>query len=262
MSFGFGPISSTPISSLEDEIPPIPAPQITIPFGSPPVRSPGINYSHPDARDLRIFLPFNDAGSVNSALELHAHAHASVNGPSRSVQTTGLAYTFDGDNDYLEITAAKVGQALDGRFLSIETWINPTLSGYGWPRIVDRDSSGQFSFFLTEPTKQLGFAVNGTVDNEVSAADSIEFGVWQHVVVSYDGASFAAYVNGQLSGTAKAHVLGTINVSTDALRIGGRVDAGDDRYWEGSIGPVRIYNQALTPGQVRMLHEDFWGMAS
>ena len=80
----------------------------------------------------------------------------------------------------------------------------------------------------------------------VSAAASLAIGTWTHLAATFDGSTLRLYVNGmQVSQLA---VSGSIATSNGALRIGGNSIWGE--YFSGLIDEVRIYNRALTAGEI------------
>jgi hypothetical protein len=65
---------------------------------------------------------------------------------------------------------------------------------------------------------------------------------------TYDGATLWMFVNGvQVSSTAAP---GAASVTPNALRIGG--DSVWGEYFKGLIDEVRIYNRALTAGEIQV----------
>ena len=83
----------------------------------------------------------------------------------------------------------------------------------------------------------------------VSVDDSFK-GDWYHVAGTYDGSELKIYINGGIGATT-AHI-GAIDVSTGNLTIGINSEE-NDRLYNGSIDEVRIYNRALTEGEILYL---------
>jgi hypothetical protein len=73
--------------------------------------------------------------------------------------------------------------------------------------------------------------------------------VWHHVAVVSDGATLRVYLNGALLGTPQAVSLGS---ATGALQVGAWISGiGNYDFFGGRIDEVRVYNRALTPGEVQ-----------
>ena len=135
---------------------------------------------------------------------------------------------------------------------SIEAWIKPNGTGESTSgRIIDKsaDALSTNGFYIATATAVF-FRINaGTYIN--SAAGSITYGNWYHVVVSWDNTGLTTiYVNGATSGTpgVSADPVG-ITAVTD-LTIGNR-SGGTDRTFDGSIDEVRIYNRALGLSEIQ-----------
>lgn len=71
---------------------------------------------------------------------------------------------------------------------------------------------------------------------------------WQHVVYSYDGTNQTIYKNG-ISGGSTQTYSGVPLASIGGIRLGRRWDLAD--YYKGKIGPIKIYNRALTLTEIR-----------
>jgi beta-galactosidase len=75
-------------------------------------------------------------------------------------------------------------------------------------------------------------------------------GEWHHVAGTYDGIELKIYVDGALAATT-AHV-GTIGIQTHNLNLA-RNSEEDDRFYDGVIDEVKIYNRALSHSEIRFL---------
>jgi hypothetical protein len=74
-------------------------------------------------------------------------------------------------------------------------------------------------------------------------------GVWQHAVLTYDGARLVAYLNGvQQWSVVDTRVLSTVGQSV-AIGNGGGVSS-----FSGAIDDVRLYNRALSATEVAQLY--------
>jgi hypothetical protein len=70
---------------------------------------------------------------------------------------------------------------------------------------------------------------------------------WSHLASTYDGSTLRLYVNGVLvSSTAAA---GSLAASSGVLRIGG--NGVWPEWFAGLIDEVRVYNRALTAGEIQ-----------
>ncbi len=166
---------------------------------------------------------------------------------------------FDGVDDYVEISH-NANQLLTGGG-TIEAWVNA--SGYGESgtfggKIVDKSTStgGQdgYTLFVRDQAVSnqnvFGFTINNGPEVS-SAADSLVFGSWRHVAVTWDTTGLATiYVNGAKSGTPVISAAASYITTTNTLRIGNR-SLATDRTFDGLIDDVRIYGVALTASEIQ-----------
>jgi len=78
--------------------------------------------------------------------------------------------------------------------------------------------------------------------------------VWTHLAVTWDGSTVSYYTNGILTNTASWN--GTIHTSSARLFIGSNSEytfEGNATAYEGSLDELRIYNTALSAGEIRAL---------
>ena len=75
-------------------------------------------------------------------------------------------------------------------------------------------------------------------------------GSWHHVAGTFDGTQLRLYVDGSLADSMD--YTGTIATTTYPVNIG-RNSQNTDRLYEGAIDEVRIYNRALTEGEILFL---------
>jgi len=75
---------------------------------------------------------------------------------------------------------------------------------------------------------------------------------WFHVVITYDGSNLKLYKDGKI---VTAYVR-TGNLTTDNIVIGTGFNAASNRYFEGLIDQVRIFNKALTIDEVNILYKE------
>lgn len=138
---------------------------------------------------------------------------------------------------------------------SFSIWIKPTASLLrGWAIGGGVDSANNaFGLFLgTDGTGDLVFFGNGGA-NDLSIT-TISGGVWSHVVVTYDGTTLTAYVNG----SSAASALRTLATSAGNTNIGRRTD--NTASWDGAIDEVGVWSRALTAGEVTQLYNGGVGL--
>ena len=80
-----------------------------------------------------------------------------------------------------------------------------------------------------------------------AGTSQLPLNTWTHVAATYDNTTLRLYVNGVQAGSRA--VTGALLTSTGALRIGGNSVWGE--FFAGRIDEVRIYNRALSPGEIQ-----------
>ena len=103
----------------------------------------------------------------------------------------------------------------------------------------DEESNGKLSFFIYDGT-----------DWEPRANSYVQpnFGVWYHIVGTYNRQHVKIYVNGKLKG---------LSVRTGAMPSNGNntvVGFWNNEYFSGLIDEVRIYNRALSAEEIKNLY--------
>jgi len=201
--------------------------------------------------------------STNTSIELE------VNVPQDSAVIEfdyfeGNSISFDGFDDYVEINNPEyqfVNQ------FTIESWIKPSSSSdyegifsYGSVNHVESDANGNeissnsqsgfgFAFFSTGWRFYLQTSTN---INWAQLPDaSAPTGQWTHLAATYDGTNLKLYKNGSLVNQTDA-LNGVINLSGAAdFNIGYFNHNGIDRYFNGNIDDVRLWNIVRSDLQIK-----------
>ncbi|MBI5047009.1 LamG domain-containing protein, partial [Candidatus Micrarchaeota archaeon] len=231
----------------------------------------GTNYTFYDS-SLLLLLNLDNLSSLgensSTVSDLNQYANIGVvSGPVwNSSGKFGGAYTFNGLNDSINFSHSTLFHVQN---LTIESWIyvdpnagtQNTLVSYGWGTTSGGpiDGSGE-SFALLYNTALESFRLRlknaaGTsfLDdyNSSSSPTGSVLGQWVFVSATWNGSIAKIYRNGVLVNTAAGS--GTINYLTDSeakLRIGNWF-GNDERWFNGSIDEVRIYNRSFSQDEVR-----------
>ena len=142
--------------------------------------------------------------------------------------------------------------------VTVTAWVRADGTGGGsYPRILDTPSYRVHFRFTGADSYSFGFATSDQVNGDYdSGAGTVALGAWYHVAVSFDRASLATppalYLNGsKMTTSTLASPSGTAPSLSGTGYIGNR--AGLDRYWNGLIDDLRIYNRVLSDGEVLAL---------
>lgn len=187
-----------------------------------------------------------------------------IHGATWTSGQIGGALDFDGVNDYVEVIDTDDSLDIDNS-ITLSAWVKlDNLIDYYFivgkqPTGTSRTNyPGNYIFRTALSDGHLQFLhQTGTADNEYSAYSStsgIAAGAWHHVSVTLaEGGNVNFYIDGSPEGTVpQVGMFGLIN--DEPVRIGTRKDAWS--YFDGSIDDVRIYDRALTAGEILQLYQE------
>jgi hypothetical protein len=181
----------------------------------------------------------------------------------------GRALRFDGIDDHVELPIGNLISTLNS--MTVATWVNfDTTSTGSWVRVFDFGTSVTTGsplvyMFLTPRQGTNGamrFAIttNGSGgEQSVSAPGTPGLlpGGWHHVAAVIDGSAMALrlYQDGDLIASHPTTVLPKDMGVTNQNWLG-RSQYSADGFYQGLVDEFRIYNRALTDGEVRYVGGD------
>jgi len=146
-------------------------------------------------------------------------------------------------------------------------WIRTRTADRWWRRIIDKN--WRTGFDLTMGGDSKGRSWRGKAGMEVMGKywiygdRSVADGNWHHIAATYDGAIQKLYVDGRLQKETRRWA-GAIDDDNAVFRIGNGIPdpaseqpdgAPEVLAFNGDIGPVRIYNRALSPAEILALKD-------
>ena len=159
--------------------------------------------------------------------------------------------SFDGVDDYVDCGNDKSLNITER--ITVEVWVKDSgyanesrydvvvskgeYSSYTPYAIFRRYEVGEFEFFLGNGDSYIELVVAGLGTK------------WSHLVGTYDNGVAKLYLNGELKRTGS--LLPPLQVNSQTVKCGGGYT---DRFFNGLIGEVRIYNRALTAREIRELY--------
>ena len=159
-------------------------------------------------------------------------------GPTHSSQNTGV-FTFDGVNDYVNIPYPS-GLSTDTSTIQVLVDNNyQTSPGSIGFEIQDRPDLGKVLEWGAQP---------GSGITRCTSDFQVGDGTWRHITATNDGTTSVLYVDGVQSGLARTAA--GIGLQQANINIG-RWDFSDNRYFNGNISGVMIYNRGLSPIEVK-----------
>jgi hypothetical protein len=192
--------------------------------------------------------------------------NGTVYGATISNGKWGNALIFNGSSDYVDVADAPGLNPTDA--VTITAWFKAdsfALGTYSWPPILGKSDNDQLRNYdlaiqkVFESTPQIGGAVyteGGWCGLPNPPTPAISEGIWYFAAVTYNGSTFTLYtgdeygtplIDQSLSGS------GSLVPSSNNLNIG-RNPANTDRYFDGAIDEVRIYNRALNSDEINQVY--------
>lgn len=185
--------------------------------------------------------------------------HGVIHGAIRAVGVSGNALEFDGVDDYIEVGDIAMN---DIPVLSIELWMkyrtNTGTGPYGGPGNVNTiiakqtGSSHNRNFVVSLVNQTIWFGFADGVSQVCWIDSSILLpNVWYHVIATRDGSSANLYINGSLVNSTSYSFTPTTNVNPLLMGYGYMTNY-PERYFDGIIDEIRIYNRALNSSEVEL----------
>jgi hypothetical protein len=160
----------------------------------------------------------------------------------------GGGVSFDGVNDWVTMADSNSLDLTTG--MTLMAWVNPAAISASWRTVLFKEGgpgSMNYSLYAGEDTgKPIGQVYIGGEQNAVGTS-TLPLASWSHLAVTYDGAVLRLYVNS--TQVATRSIAGQITPTTGALRIGGNSIWSE--WFNGSVDEVRIYNRALSQGEIQ-----------
>jgi hypothetical protein len=185
-----------------------------------------------------------------------------TNGPTFD-RDKGGSIVFDGSDDYISVSNSASLQIDNPDGITISSWVNPdTVSGgdsFGSsnPRYIVAKGRSPLSFNYA--LRLLGGKINflyrdATNTNYVDVRQDVAtvvVGSWQHIAVRFDSSGYALILNGvEVASTLTSGAISqSPAINADALVIG--IEGSlSQRYMNGRVVGIHIYNRALTAAEV------------
>lgn len=194
-----------------------------------------------------------DSGST--AYDLAGSNNGTVNGAT--VGASGVlgtdAYEFDGVDDYV----GSIGDIDLSRY-TLSCWVRtPSSFGSGQFRgIIFKESSYELLTDNTSPPEIRFQNADGSGGYVNFDSNPLDTDTWYMLTQTYDGGTLTGYVDASEVGSVSAS-LGSSNNSVEIAR-----NQRDSANWLGKIADVRIYDHALTPGEIQFIYQSVVSRAS
>jgi hypothetical protein len=191
---------------------------------------------------------FNE-GNLGTAYDASGHGNNGTVGTAIWTGTGkyGGALSFNGIDSM--VTVPDSGSINFTNGFTLEAWVNPVAAG-NWSTVIFKEQTGGmlYSLYSNNGTnKPVGQLYLNNAEQNAPGTAAVPLFAWTHLASTWDGSTLKLYVNGTLVGS-KA-ISGTLPATTNPLRIGSNTIWNEP--FNGQIDEVRLYNRALTPGEIQ-----------
>ena len=203
------------------------------------------------------FIPKTE-GVVTANLAIHSNdpdSPVDIDLRGNGISYINRAVRFDGSGDMISISH-NVNFNLNN--VTVELWMKPNSNLAGKSvSFLRKEGSSQTPLILEQlynnsnsGTEELFMWVNNGSSwdkNTRAAYNKVAFspGMWHHLAGTYDGSTIKLYWNGQL--ISERRYTGGAGSNASPLYIG---SSGSDRWFDGLIDEVRIFNYARTQAEI------------
>ncbi|MBN1654913.1 MAG: LamG domain-containing protein [Deltaproteobacteria bacterium] len=184
-----------------------------------------------------------------------------MNGTTFKSGKVGQAFSFDGEDDYVNIPASV---SLDiTETITISAWVlhNGEFEEHypGFQTILAKgDSTYRLSLCSQESPQwwncnghSFMFALSQCPDIDLPSRIVPEPNRWYHVVGTYDGSQARIYIDGNLANSMLCS--GPIPINSYDVGIGENTE-WTERHWPGQLDEVQIYNRALSAKEIQTIY--------
>lgn len=170
--------------------------------------------------------------------------------------TSGEGGYFTFSNDYILTPDLYQLITAGDESHTVEVWIYPTNNGVIASYLGQAVVNDNYHFSAIELVSgQVEFGLWNAGITSTGGTGALTLNQWHQVVLTYNGTTVTGYIDGAAVGNVNVAWYSPMNDPTATqFRIAfGAVDItnqGDGSYFDGRIGVIRAYNNALTPTQI------------
>ncbi len=193
----------------------------------------------------------NDAKSDVSGTD------GTVNGAIHTTEgIMGMAYDFDGTNDYLNLgNASSTNQ-------SISLWFKEDVDTSTTRHLLSfyNDSNNRIEIAMQSSPNMIYVKtdVSGTWDSNIVTTTTFSKDTWYHLVIAHNSGTTKIYINGVLDSTHTGkHWVSDIATATTYI---GTKDNATGEYWDGTIAEFTMWDKELSSDEVSDLYNSGIGL--
>lgn len=196
--------------------------------------------------DINNRFSYNGTGTTLGDVSGNGIDGTLVNGVGYN-NSNGGSLVFDGSNDYVNFSSGL--PSTDD--LTYEAWVNPSsFSGFNVILNHDNWTTGYVHFQFDQGALHFDLHCCQVGGQAISSTYNFTINTWYQVAAVYSKSlgQVSFFVNGTLTNTV--NLTGSIpTITNSSLKLGSW--NGNDRFFNGKIGLVRIYNSALSASDIQ-----------
>ena len=211
-----------------------------------------INRSHPLTKGLVGAWVMNEGGGTLVKDVTGVGGDAALTSVGWNAGKFGPATTYNGSTSYAKVTAP-AGSPLDisGTQISFGGWFNRTNTGNYHFFMGRVNATRQYCMFLFSGGTTNVYCAIGS-NTITPAIPSYSLGVWNHLILTYDGANARIYLNGVLASTTAA--TGAIGSVFGGNNFFGYEQPASTFPFPGGLDCLVTYNRCITASEVQQLY--------
>ena len=174
--------------------------------------------------------------------------------PTTGAGKFGNGGIFDGVDDYVDYDENILDGATSG---TVGMWFKRKAWTENYTTLLTKSNGASWVYNHIQIARDASAdTINLTISDNINSTSNnvnvgtIDINQWYYIVMTWDGTSLIGY----LDGVEVDRYNTTISIPSDSTLFAIGKGAATDRYFNGSIDEVRIYNRALSPGEVRDLY--------
>ncbi|MEZ4721141.1 MAG: LamG-like jellyroll fold domain-containing protein [Flavobacteriales bacterium] len=196
---------------------------------------------------LQLYYAFDSTFIDSSQNAFHGNQSGGVGYGTDRCGHANRAGLFDGIDDRMSPDTL-----FDYEERTVSVWLLDEQIGSQSKSTVVQDADGFMNFgFITLRTIN-GDILCGNGVGGITAKQNYTPNEWYHVLTTRNADTAKAYLNGKLVATAAVNNSASVSFLTHHLQVGCSRDL--DKFWDGKIDEVRIYNRVLSSCEIRQLY--------
>lgn len=201
---------------------------------------------------MQTYLKFDETGGTVAFDSTGNNWNGSlVNGPTFVAGYSNNAVNLSGNSSQYVTLPTGVVSGLTN--FTIAAWVKQTTAA-SWMRIFDFGSGTATYMFLTPlpggaVAPRFAFRLNNGTEQQINGTSAVSVGAWHHFAVTLNGSVGILYVDGVAVGTNSSLTLNPASLGSTTQNYIGKSQWADP-YFNGLVDEFRIYDDALSAGEV------------